>query len=162
MKKLSSKMKILLIMAICAAMMVPSMALAGENSLLLGEQYGSGDYIVELKPLMGTQSRFVTTSVAFEVVNGTSPGENMASSVMIALLEENGEVKQVVISPKQFNQKSTSNAFGTIAQNSVGSSGVLTISIRVRGPKGANIVLNVTEYYKEVWRSGSNSPTWPH
>ncbi len=164
MKKLSSKMKVLLVMAVCVAFIVPSVASAQslENELLLGGVYEPGDHTVVLKPLMGTQSGFVTTSVRFEVVNGTSPGENMASSVKIALLDENKKGKHVVISPDQFNQKNFSNALGTIGGETVEGLSILTLSIRVRGPKGAKISLDVKEHYKRDWQRTRNpASTWP-
>ena len=164
MKKLSSKMKILLVLSICAALMVPAMALADmPNPLLTGKSYEIGDYTVDLTPLKGAQSQYVTTSVVFEVVNGTSPGENMASSVKIALLDENGKVSEVAISPKQFNQKEFSNAVGMLGQNVVEGLSGLTLSIKVRGPKGAEISLDVTEQYKRSWQTQPNkTPSWPH
>lgn len=164
MKKLSSKMKILLVLSICAAMMVPALALADtQNPLLTGKSYGLGDYTVELTSLKGADTRFVTTSVVFEVVNGTSPGKNMASSVKIALLDENGKVSEVAISPKQFNQREISNAVGTLGQNVVEGLSGLTLSIKVRGPKGATISLDVTEQYRRSWpMQPDDSRIWDH
>ena len=49
MKKVSSKMKILLVLVICGAMMVPAMASAAENDLLPGgQEYGIGDDTLNL------------------------------------------------------------------------------------------------------------------
>ena len=178
MKKLSNKMKILLIVAVCSAMMMPITALAAEAevTLLNGNVYLPG-YHSETLSLTGKTNR-----VEFEVKNGDSSGENMVSSVKISLLDEMDNVKEVIISPDQFNQREFSNALGTLIKDSVAGMTEIKIAIKVGGPNtlrnraGQNNMNKVSSkkskgiratdakecsislYVKEYYESGSTRP----
>lgn len=180
MKKLSIKMKILLVAAVCSAMMMPVAALATEAdvTLLNGQVYLSG-YHTETLSLTGKTNR-----IEFEVKNGDSSGENMVSSVKISLLDEMDNVKEVIISPDQFNQREFSNALGTLIEDSVAGMTEIKIAIKVGGPnkirnragqnnmkikkvsskksKSTNATdekeCSISLYVKEYYESGSTRP----
>lgn len=154
MKKLSSKMKFLLVLAICAAIMVPAVASAGKT-LRLDEDYGPGKYEVQI-PLTSK-----TTELVFKLTNGDGAGDNVVSSVKIALLDENGKVKEVIFSPNDFNQQNFSNAVNSLSQALVGTATNINVSIKVGGPKNCGIHLAVTEHWNG-WIPPSGTPAWPH
>jgi len=139
MKKLSSKMKILLVMAVCVAMVVPAVVSADPIRELPWEdqKIGPGEVILDFQ--MWGQS---PDEIEFDIDNGKSTGENRVSSVTIALLDEKGKVKEVIISPNKFNQD-VGNAKATFSMEGLSNPSFL---IRVRGKKSNYIVLTVDEY----------------
>ena len=158
MKKLSSKMKVVLILAICAAFILPSVALAGEVSnplvtnlkLKRGKYKLPGDIPVEFaKSSASMMLNEKTTKVEFVVDNGDLKGKDRVSSVKIDLLDKKGKKRAVAISPAQFNQNMEfSNVVGTLFADDLKDLTELNLDIKVGGPKGGYLVLNVTEYYE--------------
>ncbi|MDF1526523.1 MAG: hypothetical protein P1S59_09695 [bacterium] len=152
MKSLSSRMKVLLVLAICAAFIVPSVVSAGEveNPLLKGLTFEKGDYSVPAPYARSAASLVLnkkTSKIEFMVENGDSNGKNRVSSVKIVLLDENGKERAVAITPDQFNQK-VGSAVGTLGKEAIEGLTNLNLDIKVRGPKGGFMVLDVTEYYE--------------
>ena len=108
----------------------------------------------------------------------------MVSSVKISLLDEMDNVKEVIISPDQFNQREFSNALGTLIKDSVAGMTEIKIAIKVGGPnkltsragqnnknidkvsskksKGSRATddkeCSITVYVKEYYESGSTRP----
>ena len=151
MKKLSSKMKVVLILAICAAMMVPAVALAEElsNPLLIDKELTKGKYTFPEEHVRSMASMTLNeniTKLVFEVENGDPSGRKRVSSVKIDVLDEKGKKRATAISPALFNQN-VSNGEGTLFADDLKDLTVLNLVIRVEGPKSGYIVLNVTEYY---------------
>ena len=143
MKNLSSKrsgsMKLLLVMAVCAGMMLPAVASADYT---FNETFESGSYTRTVDVLKNR-------GLSFNLTNGKD-GRNVVSSVKVTLRGEKGKGKLVVISPEQFNQNhSEISTMGV----SIGSdklkplmgadSGEVDVEIKVGGPKGSNIMLKV-------------------
>ena len=137
MKKISSKMKILLVMAICAAMMVPSMAFANQT---IGPGWSRTLHPGELI-LDWTGNGSNLNTINFKVDNGSN-GDNRVSSVKVTLLDDNGKVKVVIISPNKFNQDIAS---GSGVLNRATLDGILNpkICIKVNGKKSNFIKLTV-------------------
>ena len=168
MKKLSSKMKVLLVVAICAAMMLPAVAFADATTILVPNAaydgvFAKGHYILKDLPL-STKTSFID----FAVVNGDGIGNNVVSSVKITLLDGKGKAKEVVISPNDFSQTKNgtvefSTISGQIPGDSVKGMEKMTLDLKVGGPKNSSITLTVTEYFDAAtWPSGNNlPPTWP-
>jgi len=164
MKKLSGKMKLLLVMAICAAMMVPSVASAGSTTLVPNAEhpegiFETGHYTLDL-PLTVNRT---TTRVDLKVVNGDGLGDDVVSSVKITLLDETGKPKEVVISPNKFSQnmdKKKNVEFSTIngyfLADSVEDMDNFSLDIKVGGPKNSSITLTVIENWEG---NGSGFPT---
>jgi hypothetical protein len=145
-------MKAVLILAICAAFIVPTTAWAGElsNPLVRDMKLTKGKYILPAQYARSSASfnfNEKTTKVEFVVNNGDSSGKNRVSSAKIVLLDEKGSEKAIVISPHQFNQNK-SIAVQTIDGDMVSGLTDLNLDIQVGGPKDGFIVLNVTEYYE--------------
>ena len=152
MEKLSSRMKILLVLAICVVFIVPSLVSAGEIStpLVKDMKLTKGDYTLPSQYARSSGSLKLhenTTRVEFVVNNGDSSRKNRVSSVKIDLLDETGKKRAVAVSPAQFNQN-VSNAVGTLYEDDIKGLTDLYLEIQVRGPKDGFIVLNVTEYYE--------------
>ena len=157
-------MKILLVMSICAAFIVPSVASAGEipNPLVKEMRLERGDYTLPSDFARSSGSMKLnpkTTKVEFVVENGEPSGENWVSSVKIDVLDENGKKVATPISPKQFNQ-SFSNGVGSLSEDDIKGLTELKLDIKVRGPKGGFIVLNVTEYYEDDVGGCVEVPRW--
>lgn len=165
MKKLSSRMKIMLVLAVSAAMIIPSVASAGEisNTLVKEMKLTKGKYTVPGKYVRSSGSlKFNenSTKVEFVVVNGNSSGKNRVSSVKIDLLDGNGKKKAVAISPALFNQN-VSNGIGTLYEDDLKGLTELNLEIQVGGPKDGFIVLNITEYYEDE-ECPDYDPKWPN
>jgi len=104
MKKLSSKMKILLVLAICTAFIVPSVASADSIDVLTWEsgELFPGEYILDwaVDPFKG-----LPMVVEIKVDNGDQiSGKYRVSSVKIEFTDGNGKNKEVIISPNQFDE----------------------------------------------------------
>lgn len=129
MKRLSNKVKILSVLAVCAVMVLPSSASAGLVSKVLvdGVQYVPGNYTLDLD-LTGK-----TDHVEFEIVNGDGTRKTMVSSVKMTL--GSGKEKVVVISPDQFKKRVLSNVFGTIGEDVVNGATSITLDLRVGGSR---------------------------
>ena len=155
MKKLLSKMKILLVLAICAGMMVPAVAFAGEvpNPLVTDMKLTRGSHTLPGEYVRSSRSIRLNeniTKLVFEVDNGEPSGKKRVSSVKIDLLDEKGKKRAAAISPAQFNQNMEfSNVVGTLGKDDISGLTELNVAIKVGGPKNSFIVLNVTEYYEE-------------
>ena len=152
MKKLSSKMKVLLVLAICTAFIVPSVALAGEKTRVLvnGEEFANGEYTLPVNSFKSLSSLNVTdktNKLEFEVVNGDNSGKTKVSSAKIVLQDEKGKKGIVAISPNQFNQN-VDMARGILVKEDLEGLTDFTLAIKVKGPKDGFIVLTVTEYYE--------------
>ena len=152
MEKLSSRMKFLLVLAICVVFTVPSLVSADEvsNPLVEDMQLTKGDYTFSSEYVRSSsrlQLNENITKVEFVVDNGKSSGKNRVSSVKIDLLDEKGKKRAVAISAAQFNQN-VSNGVGTLYADDIKGLTDLNLEIQVRGPKDGFIVLNVTEYYE--------------
>ena len=159
MKKLSSKMKILLVLAICTAFIVPSVASAEElsNQLVVNKVLTKGKITLPEAYARSIGSMTLNeniTKLVFEVDNGDPSGTKRVSSVKIDLLDEKGKKRAAAISPAQFNQN-VSSGVGTVGADALEGLTELNLVIRVEGPKDGFIVLNVTEYY-----DGEDCPDW--
>lgn len=153
MKKISSKIKFLLIMAICGAMLFPAIASAGEKTRVLvnGIEYSKGDYTFPDKYLKASSSFKLNDKVnklEFVVVNGDNLGKNRLSSVKIAMLDDLGNPRAVVITPDQLNQN-VGKAIGTLGKDALVDLTNITLDLKVRGPKNGFITLYVTEFYED-------------
>ena len=100
MKKLSCKTKILLLMAAFAVMAVPSVVSA--DTLFTGTTWTKTLHNGEQVLTVGGAA---CDKIQFIVENGDPSGKNRMSSVKVALLDAKGNVKEVIISPSQFNQR---------------------------------------------------------
>jgi hypothetical protein len=157
-------MKVLLILAICMAFIVPSLALAGEvsNPLITEMTLTKGSHTIPAEYLRSSRSMSFNeniTKLVFEVDNGDPSGKKRVSSVKIDLLDGKGKKRAVAISPALFNQK-VSNGVGTVGADDLKDLTELNLDIKVGGPKDGFIVLNVTEYFEDdcpVW-----DPRWPN
>ena len=143
MKKFSSKKRILLVMAICAAMMLPAVASAELVAAGAATKVFPGDTTLEL-----VLAPYMHTSIPYEVVNGDS-GENTISSAKVCLLDTNGEEFLVLLSPDQFNHDFGGTS-GIIARSDVDAAGYtvgesLQFSVKVRGKKTNFITLILGE-----------------
>jgi hypothetical protein len=103
MKKFSGNLKVLLIFAVCAGFLVPSLVSA-ENFYVpaldwTSDNIGKGETLITL----GRNTK--CDELVFIVKNGDPNGKNRMSSVKVSLLDQNGEVEKVIIGPNKFNQK---------------------------------------------------------
>ena len=150
MKKLSSKMKILLVLSICAAMLVPALASAEviQNLPWADKTFGPGEVTLEYRVWKEY------AKIEFNIVNGNEDGDYRVSSVMIALLDDQGKVKEVIIRPNQFNQD-VGNAKATFSMEGLRNA---TFLLKIRGKKSNYIVLTVDEFPAPTV---STVPVWP-
>ena len=152
MKVIMSKMRIVFIIGICVALILPSISWAAElsNPLVKEMKLVKGKYTLPGQyARSSTDMKFngKTTKVEFVVNNGDSSGKYRVSSARIVLLDDEGYERAVVISPNQFNQNK-GIAVQTIDKDVVSGLTDLNLEIQVGGPKDGFIVLNVTEYYE--------------
>ena len=155
MKKLSSMMRVLSVLAVCAAMMVPSVVSAGMVSRVLmdGDVYEPGRYTLNLN--LTEETKYLE----FEVVNGDGSGQNMVSSVKIALRD--GKKKIVIISPGRSRQKKFSNAFGTLGEDVIKGLTEITLDIKVRGPKKYRNRFSSHKFGSYKWKFyKADGPKW--
>ena len=172
MKKLSSKMKVVLILAICAAFIVPSVAFAGSPNILVPNDeypegspmntgvFGPGRYTLEELPLTVGE----TLDISLRVVNGNGVGDDVVSSVKLTLLDEKGKPKEVVISPSDFSQNMDkkknvefSTVNGQIPLDSVEGMETFSLDLKVGGPKNSYIILSVIELVPSPTPGGRHS-----
>ncbi|UCF88790.1 MAG: hypothetical protein JSV70_00610 [bacterium] len=150
MKTMSRNLKVLMVVAICAGMLVPAAASAAWNSWINGGQSCTNGILVCKYINVGDYSEKVTLpwnwrrSLNFELRNGQD-GKNMVSSVRIVISDLDGNEVAVPISPDQFNQKEFSNARGYIGEEQVSklNGRKFKMDIKVRGPKKGKIYLEI-------------------
>jgi len=147
MKKLSSKMKILLVLAVCTAFIVPSIVSAATTQHVNEQIWSGGKYSKTIK-LQGE----TTLRLDYKIINGEESGKNMVSSVKLTLRNKDGKVKIVPISPDQFNKKTEFSVLagyfdGADLASLMDEEGNVELDIKVGGQKNGSLVLTVWETY---------------
>ena len=178
MKTISSKIKVMFVLAVCAGFIVPAAVSAAENIVELvlvdGVKYESGDYTIPENFLMSSQSvirknhRKSFQNVvrkhhvkSLQNIDGEGNinrlefevingyrGKNRLSSARIELLDNNGNPIAVAITPDQLNQN-VSVARGTISKDDLAGLTDIILNLKLRGPRNGFITLSVTEFYEE-------------
>jgi len=131
MKNVSYTKLIMLVLVASVAILAPVLVSGAEMEevWLEGQIYTTGHY-TESFALTGE-----TTRVEFKVENGDVNGEDMVSMVRIVLLDDTDQVREVVISPREFNQREFSNALGTLSADALEGLTEVKFSIVVGGQR---------------------------
>jgi len=178
MKSISSKIKVLLVLVVCAGFLVPAAVSVAENTVELvlvdGVKYESGDYTIPDNFMMSSQSiirknhrksfknvvsKHHTKSSQDIVGEGNINrlefevingymGKNRLSSARIELLDNDGNPIAAAITPDQLNQD-VSMARGTIGKDELAGLTDIKLNMKLRGPRNGFITLTVTEFYEE-------------
>ena len=144
MDKISAKMKILTLVAICSFLILPAISAAGEVELGTVE-FGPGDHTESFS--IGAKTMYMTASPALKsisvsVQNGTKRGKDRVSSAVVSV---NGEELFV---QKNFNQNTVSSLIGEINVTDPAMDNV-ELSVRVKGRRDARLYITVTAIYEE-------------
>lgn len=144
MKKTRGRMKVLFLLALCASLVFPAIASAGQTTVFQGE-LTPGEYTID-RPLPNG-----TTSIVYTVVNGGTGGDRVSSAVVTEVDQEGNEVKDIFTqnnfsssatnADKAGNPHEVSNLSFTDVVLSPRSS--LVLKVKVNGKKTSRIQLTV-------------------
>ncbi len=149
MKKLSTKMRILILVATCSLLLLPIISQADEYWELGTVEFGPGTNTKTFSLVRGAMTMTATPdlkSIIISAQNGTNKGKDRVSSAVVSLNE------QEVFSQKHFNQNVVSGLSRTITIGAPDLEEVV-LTAKVNGRKNARLFVTVTAVFEETVRT---------